>query len=402
MTATLDRPPPAPDEPSDDAPPTDAGSEEAPSPRRRRRWRTVVAIVLVLLVPVGWSYGNALTYPGSASASVRSVDWLRSHGGAGIVNQAEVWYYSRQEPPTEGTPSGLLPPAPSAAQVTQVEAAQKTGTAPRLTAAVAPAGPGEGQLVPGPSAPDGRTATYTAWYRPDPGHPTLVAGALWIDARAATVDLVAGTKEPGGGPWPGSATIATGAGSTTVAAFNSGFLMRDSGGGFYQEGTTQGQLKAGMASLVIDRSGTASLGEWGRDVRMSPGTQAVRQNLHLIVDEARPVRGLVDNADRLWGSRKSQLQWTWRSGLGIDASNNLVYVAGNHFTLTTLAAALTQAGAVRGMQLDIHTPMVTANLFRLGPDDPRAAPVKLLPTMSQPATRYRAPDQRDFVTVSLR
>ena len=79
-----------------------------------------------------------------------------------------------------------------------------------------------------------------------------------------------------------------------------------------------------------------------------------------------------------------------------------MYVAGNHFTLTTLAAALTQAGAVRGMQLDIHTPMVTANLFKLGSGDPRSAPLKLLPAMSRPADRYQAPDQRDFFTVTLR
>ncbi len=400
MTATLERPLPVPDASSDADAPDDPPTAQGEKPRRRR-WRTVVAVVLVLLVPVGWSYGNALTYPGSASASVRSVDWLRSHGGASIVNQAEVWYYSKQEPPIRGAPSGP-PPAPTAAQVSQVQAARQAGTAPTVTPAVALSGPGEGQLIPGPSARDGRTSTYTAWYRPDPRHPTLVAGALWIDPRAATLDLVAGTKEPGGGPWPGEARIPTGVRSSTVAAFNSGFLLRDSGGGFYEDGTTKGRLEPGMASLVIDRSGTPSLGEWGRDVRMTSGTQAVRQNLHLIVDGSRPVRGLVDNADRLWGSRKSQLQWTWRSGLGIDAAGNLVYVAGDHFTLTTLADALTQAGAVRGMQLDIHTNMVTANLFRLGTGDPRTAPVKLLPSMSQPATRYRAADQRDFVTVGLR
>ncbi len=359
-------------------------------------------MVLVLLVPVGWSYGHALTYPGSASASVRTVDWLRSHGGAGVVNATEVWWYSRQEPPHLGTPSGVLPPAPSTAQTATMDAAAHTGPAPTLTPGVAPALPGEALWVPGPADARGRPATATTWFRPDPAHPTLVAGALWIDTAAADLHLVAGTKEPGAGPWPGGARIAPGDRADTVAAFNSGFLRRDSGGGFYQDGKTAGRLEPGLASVAVDRSGGVAIGSWGRDLTLSATTVEVRQNLHLIVDRGRPVAGLVDNADRLWGSRKSQLQWTWRSGLGIDAQGDLVYVAGDHFALSTLADALTQAGAVRGMQLDIHTQMVTANLLRLGPGDSRAAPAQLLPTMTQPATRYLAPDQRDFFTVSLR
>ncbi|QXC61607.1 phosphodiester glycosidase family protein [Aquihabitans sp. G128] len=230
----------------------------------------------------------------------------------------------------------------------------------------------------------------------------MVAGLLWLDRRAVRLDLVAGTKEPGGQSWPGSAEIPPASRSKTVAAFNSGFLLRDSGGGFYQAGHHVGRLQRGAASIVVDKTGAISLGEWGRDVRMTPSTYAVRQNLHLIVDRSRPVKGLVHNGHKLWGSRRSQLQWTWRSGLGIDAAGNPIYVAGNHFTLVSLADALTQAGAVRGMQLDIHTPMVTANLFDLGRSDRRRAPVRLLPTMSRPADRYAAPDQRDFITATLR
>ena len=82
---------------------------------------------------------------------------------------------------------------------------------------------------------------------------------------------------------------------------------------------------------------------------------AVRQNLHLIVDKGRPVDALADNN---WGTTKNQVQYTWRSGLGVDAAGSLVYVAGANLNLVTLADALIQAGAVRGMQLDIHNEMV--------------------------------------------
>ena len=357
-------------------------------------------MLTLLVTPLAWSYGRAMTYPGSASWSVRSVDWLRSHGGAGIVNQLEVWYYSRQQPPTSGTPT-VPAPAPDATQTRLVDAARRAGQGPVLRPAVTPALRGEARWTPGPTTSAKRITTYTTWFRPDPAHPTLVAGALWLDRSATKLDLVAGTKEPGGA-WPGAAQVPPSQRRATVAAFNSGFLMRDSGGGFFEDARTVGRLQTGAASLVIDRSGSVQVGQWGRDVRLTAGTHAVRQNLHLIVDGSKPVKGLVHNAQSQWGSRRSQLQWTWRSGLGVDRSGNVVYVAGNHFSLTTLADALAQAGAVRAMELDIHTPMVSANIYRLGQGDHRRAPVKLLPTMNRPATRYLSPDQRDFLTATIR
>ncbi len=49
--------------------------------RRRRRW--VALLIVALLVPVTVSYIRALTYPGgNASVLVRTVEWVRDHGGA--------------------------------------------------------------------------------------------------------------------------------------------------------------------------------------------------------------------------------------------------------------------------------------------------------------------------------
>jgi hypothetical protein len=51
---------------------------------------------------------------------------------------------------------------------------------------------------------------------------------------------------------------------------------------------------------------------------------------------------------------------------------------------------MVQAGIVRGMELDIHTGMVTFNTYR--PDLPGVAP----------ANRYLMADQRDFFAVTVR
>jgi hypothetical protein len=69
--------------------------------------------------------------------------------------------------------------------------------------------------------------------------------------------------------------------------------------------------------------------------------------------------------------------------------------------LVTLAAALVQAGVVRGMQLDIHTEMVDF-LSYPGGAGAVASGVKLLPDMSGSSGRYLVPDQRDFFLVALR
>ncbi|MDQ6696241.1 MAG: phosphodiester glycosidase family protein [Actinomycetota bacterium] len=367
-------------------------------------WRRRVAVVLlVALAPVSWSYYRALSYPGSAGWEMRTVEWLRSHGAGGTVDSIEVWYYTRHHPPTSGVPKGPLPRTLTFTQARLVAVERTHGRLPRLTPAIRPSLRGEAVWHPGRRGPRGRPAIYTTWFRPDPAHPTLVAGELWIDPSQARLHLVAGTKDPGGGPWPGMAEIEPGQRSTTLAAFNSGFLMAGAHGGFYENGRTYKRLRRGKASVVISPNGRATVAQWGRDIGSTRGVAAVRQNLALIVDHGHPVRGLTRNTHFEWGSRQSQLEYVWRSGLGVDAQGHLIYIAGNKFTLTTLAAALVQAHAVRAMELDIHNDMVSANLFSPQPGHVGGVRAwKLLPQMPRPATRYLQPDQRDFFTVSLR
>jgi hypothetical protein len=178
--------------------------------------------------------------------------------------------------------------------------------------------------------------------------------------------------------------------------------MVDITGGFYLDGRTARPLRDGQASLVIDRKGQMTIGQWGRDVTMTSDVAAVRQNLALVVDGGKPVADLAGNADGRWGSAKNQFQYTWRSGAGLDAKGNLVYVAGNKMNLTTLAAAMVDAGIVRGMQLDIHTGMASFASWKPGIAGGPSMPTKLLPAMTRSADRYLIPDQRDFFYLTAR
>jgi hypothetical protein len=293
--------------------------------------------------------------------------------------------------PTGTAPaSGSLPALTDTAAVT-VAAAQP----PRLPllAGVAPL-PGEGKWTPGAQRLAGVPVLDTGWFRPGPAYPSQIVGVAWLDHSRTSTRLIAGTREPGG-PSPEGAQVPLQLRSTLVAAFNSGWKMKDISGGFYSAGRTAVPLQDGAASLVIDTAGCVTVGQWGRDAVIWPQVAAVRQNLSLVVDQGRPVAGLTDNSSRAWGSAKNQFQYTWRSGVGTDRAGNLVYVGGDKLSLAGLAHAMVAAGVQRGMELDIHPGMVTFTTFHPAAGAPFGlVGTKLLPDMSQPATRYLHPDQR--------
>ncbi|MEO7589319.1 MAG: hypothetical protein ABIS84_14970, partial [Arachnia sp.] len=280
--------------------------------------------------------------------------------------------------PTSAPPA---PPPPSIAPL--------TGAAPL---------PGEGIWSVDVRSKAGVPVLYSTFLRPDPSHASVVAGAVVVPAGATTAHLVPGTSQPHG--WGGAARIPTADLGSVVATFNSGWKFTDIKGGFFLGGRQSPELNDGLASVVIDRRGGIAVGQWGRDVSMTPDVVAVRQNLHLIVDGGSAVKGLDVNGGGLWGSPRNQLQYTWRSGLGTDAAGNLVYVAGNNLTLQSLAVAMTDAGVQRGMELDIHSKMVNLAVWTRPASGPAKAS-NLLPDMSAPPNRYVAADQRDFFYLTL-
>jgi len=381
--------------------------------RRRRRsptWKAVLAllVLLVVLVAPTASYLRALVAPGEADWQVRTVEWVRDHGGGPVVDMVENWWYAHNQPtgsiPAAGTvptDDAALPPVASAAPAVAVPTTAVLPPLPLLPG-VAPLR-NEATWVPNARTVGGSAALYTAYFRPDPAYPSQIVGVAWMNQDLVSTHLVAGTAEPVPGNSPDRAQVPVDLRDALVAVFNSGWKMRDCRGGYYADGKSVVALQNGAASLVIDTAGRVTIGRWGRDVHMSPRVAAVRQNLHLIIDGGRPASGLADNADGTWGSTKNQFQYTWRSGLGTDRNGNLVYVAGDQLSLAELADAMVAAGVQRGMELDIHPKTVTFTTFHPAAGQPFGlAATKLLPAMVQPVTRYLDPDHRDFLAVTVR
>ncbi len=374
---------------------------------RRAAVVAVFGVVLALTtLPAAVSYATALRAPGHADFSVRNVDWLRGHGFSGEVDRAEAWWLWRHLPSTTASLFALPPPPAlrrsagagglAAAAVPQLHPGPSA-----MAPVVTPALPGEGQWTIEATGRGGAPAIAVARLRPDVAHRTVTASLAWMDPAAVRFALIAGTKQPAGHAGTSGAEVPPPLQSALLAAFNLGFKMGDTPGGALEEGLSAGALQAGLATIVVHTDGTATVGEWGRDVTLGPGVAAVRQNLHLIVDGGQVVPGLVDDPAHQWG-KLSWLLPAWRSGVGVDASGHLIYAGGNQLTLDALAQALHQAGAVRAMELDMHNHMVTYNLY--SPALGGGAPIghKLSPDMTESPQRYLSPDQRDFVAVYSR
>jgi hypothetical protein len=254
---------------------------------------------------------------------------------------------------------------------------------------------------------DGVPAVYeTVLFPPGSSRPAAIA---WMDTRLLAARLYSGSVSPGGRSWRYTAPVQPAQAATLVAAFNGGFKMPDTHGGYYSEGKMAYRLVRGAASLVIYADGSVTVGAWDTDVGWSPKIVAVRQNLVPLVAGGRPTAAAAGRW-QAWGKTCGAdscaasvpgIEHGWRSGVGVTADGALVYALGPDLAPLQLAELLARAGAVRGMQLDINPdwPVFAAYAGTVAtPSDGS----KMLGTVQGPATFFSPSWARDFITMSAR
>ncbi len=369
--------------------------------RRRRRRITAIVIVAALAIPA-WSLGRVLMADNTDSLGTRVVEWARDHYLDGLVNTIERIWYTHHEPKRGGTPKGGIPPAPIAAAIkaqTKQAPARPVRHLARITPFVANPLPDEGVWKPAGRTVRGGPAMYVTYLRPDPIHTSELVGVLHIDMRYARATLHPGEQEPGGGGWSQPPRVDASNYPRVLAAFNSGFRLGASHGGYYEDGKTAAHLQDGAASFVVYRDGHVDIGMWGRDVQMTPDVVSVRQNLGLMVDNGALAPDLGSNYQ--WGGTLGNKVYVWRSAACVDANHDLIYVGGPGLNVPTLAAVLQRAGCQRAMELDINSEWVNAMLFS---DNGQGgvAGWKLLQNMNRPADHYLVNGTRDFYEIDAR
>ena len=362
----------------------------------------------VFLLWLAISIGSALTNPAlGTSSGARLAEWFREHGGASIVVWAENQWYSHHQPKVGGklAPGTIHTPKAVAATPAATVVPHLPEPAP-LASLAGPPVAGEGQWSPAGRLVHGLPAVYETMLRPSPIHTSYVAGVAWMDPMLLKATLYSGSQIPGGGPFSHTAPVSPTDATSLVAAFNAGFLMSDAQGGYFTDGKTMVPLRDGAASFVVDKNGSFTLGQWGRDVSMSPDVASVRQNLDLLVDGGHVVPAAYSGNPAVWGRTLHGATYVWRSGLGITANGALVYVGGPGLNLVDVGNLLVDAGAVRGMELDINTDWVNFSTYQPpSPSGPAAASngTELVPGMTGTPGRYFEPWwARDFITMSAK
>jgi hypothetical protein len=265
-------------------------------------------------------------------------------------------------------------------------------TAPTTAPAAAPA--------PAPPPSPGGSVAWRPEGRVAVGRPLVYRGSAngvevaWLDPQLTRPVFVPGTGDPGG-PWSWGGQVAPEVRGQLVAAFNGGFKPGDTAGGFYLEGRTVKSLVPDQASLVVYADGRATVGEWGRDVDLTPDVVSVRQNLGLLVDEGAPVAAAGNPG--AWGGSVAGAA-TARSAVGVDANSALV-LAQARVSPQGLAEALVAAGAVRGMELDINPDWTTFVLYEQFADGSVSGSRAM--GAGGPGGLYLSPYERDFFAVLL-
>jgi Phosphodiester glycosidase len=215
-------------------------------------------------------------------------------------------------------------------------------------------------------------------------------------AGPVTYVLHDGSEDPGAaaGRVKAGPAVAGAERKRLLAAFNGGFKLSAGVGGYEQEGHVVSALRRGLTSLVIDRSGQARIGVWGRGVP-APGeaVYSVRQNLPPLVLNGRPTAAAADTS--LWGATLGGGEYVARSALGQDASGDLIYAASMGTTAADLAFVLAYAGARIAMELDINPEWVQLDVARRPGGSLRAS----ILGQDRPADQYLTGWARDFIAV---
>jgi Phosphodiester glycosidase len=364
--------------------------------------RVALVAAVVALLPAALSYLGTMNEPSNSSLGIRSVEWLRDHGAAGLVSQVESIYYSLTAPAKGGPTLRALPKVGyGAGGATSGAGLQRAAEAaeyrpPPVAPVLHPALAGEGVWRATRPGLEAAPPVLVTTYRDQPEYPRVVAGLAWIDTERTRLTLNPGRLEPSVELPRGSMDVPAASRGKLIATFNSGFKLSDSRGGFVLHGHTYASMQDGQATLVGYADGHVDVIDWRYGSAAPSAVSFARQNLPLIVNEGRLNPELASGE---WGATVGNAVLVWRSGVGIDRRGNLIYAAGEDQSAESLARALLHAGAVRAMELDINSYWVSFITYGApGAEDPK----NLLPAMDRAATRYLEPDDRDFFAVYSR
>ncbi|MEI6216479.1 MAG: phosphodiester glycosidase family protein [Actinomycetes bacterium] len=357
----------------------------------KKWWQNTLLVLVLLLLPVSWSIGTAMLPANTDPTAARLAEWARDHWLGSVVTALEQLQYEINPPKVGGTITpnsfGSTPSATPTGEIPIHEA---------LTPIVSPSAANEGTFSEALNV-GGLPIIQVAYLRPDSIHTSYVSSVVWMSGAHVRFEQRPGTLDPGQLSKWSTEPVLSRSTPDLIGAFNGGFKIRSSRGGYYDNGHTQGTLRTGAASIVVYKDGTSNIGKWGSDVVMTPDVLSVRQNLDLLVDNDQLAKNINTAVESNWGATLKAKTYVWRSGIGITAAGDFVYVMGDALNAYSLANLLHKAGAIRAMQLDINPQWVSFMWFQKSSTG-GVVPIKAA-RFDRPADRYFHPSSRDFFAI---
>jgi hypothetical protein len=391
--------PPAVETPIAEAPKSRKQLRDPARRRRRRRRRLLIAAPLIVLLVWGLvSYTTWMVRPTSLSWRVNSVEWVRHSVpfGNSMVDQIEHVYYSMNAPKKGGPQRKSLP---SVGVKQPAGAAKAAAWPPPISPVFQNPLPGEGVWQPTGPPVNGGPPVLVTTFRPDTAYPQIVAYVAWFDHTRTELGYYPGRYEPPNAAVRGPMMVPESQRSRLLATFNGGFTYTDGDNGSSDNGQMNEPLKDGNATLVGYTNGTVDIVDWSGGPNTGPDVAWARQSLAPIVWNGQLNPTLNDDPNSpQWGYTLGGATRVWRTGVGIDARGNLMFVEADGQTVISLAQILQHAGAVKAMEFDINPEWHTLITYT---HSAGLVPTVVAPNPMQSNDRYLVPDDRDFFAVYL-
>lgn len=264
---------------------------------------------------------------------------------------------------------------------------------------------GEGVWQPYLFNEAGEALALRTFLQPDPQRPYAIAAIVAFDLEKIQLHYVLGSEEPAlpdGPRGSGYLQEADKQPGHLLATFNGGFMASHGQYGAMAAGFVALPPKNGYATITMGNDGRVQIGEWGNDIATNGDYQSWRQNARLITQDGLINERVYNGSAATWGSSINGDIVTWRSGLGINEAETVLYfVAGPSLSMPSLAAAMTTVNAHNSMLLDINETWVHFAAIQAIGEQLHADP--LLPDgMDSNPDRYLKQSQRDFFYITVR
>jgi len=209
-----------------------------------------------LLVPVITSYTTFMLKPSSLPFGVRTVEWIRQHGGNWTVDEIEHVWYSLHAPEKGGPQLKSLPTVGLAPEADPSQSSNQSAPWPLPIKPVFPRPlPGEGiWRSTGPQV-DGAPPVLVTTFRSEVAYPQIVAYVAWFDQTRTALAWYPGRYEPPNAPVRGPMMVPNDQRSRLLATFNGAFTYAAGLNGSSVDGHTCEPLRDGLATLIGYRDG---------------------------------------------------------------------------------------------------------------------------------------------------